>query len=103
MIYLPIEKLTEGMELARNIPGINPMLPFAVTGCKLSERMINRMKRIGIQGVYISTALTEGIEPEDFVEPELKAKFEKIYLSVQQTGLRGDRQSGRIRCYECPE
>lgn len=33
------------------------------------------MKRIGIQGAYISTALTEGIEPEDFVEPELKAKM----------------------------
>ncbi len=75
MIYLPIEKLTEGMELARNIPGINPMLPFAVTGFKLSERMIGRMKTIGVQGAYICTEITQGIEPEDFVEPELKAKM----------------------------
>ncbi|WP_077609967.1 HD-GYP domain-containing protein [Clostridium sp. Marseille-P2415] len=75
MIYLPIEKLTEGMELARNIPGLNPMLPFAVTGFILNERMICRMKKIGIQGAYIRTELTEGIEPEDFVEPELKAKM----------------------------
>ncbi|WP_310579482.1 HD-GYP domain-containing protein [Lacrimispora sp.] len=75
LIYLPIEKLTEGMELARNIPGINPMLPFAVTGCKLSERMIGRMKTIGVQGAYICTAITQGIEPEDFVEPELKTKM----------------------------
>lgn len=75
MIYLPIEKLTEGMELARNVPGTNPMLPFAVTGYKLNMRTINRMKDIGIQGAYIRTELTEGIEPEDFVEPELKAKM----------------------------
>lgn len=75
MIYLPIEKLTEGMELARNIPGINPMLPFAVAGYKLNNRTVSRMKRIGVQGAYIRTELTEGIEPEDFVEPELKAKM----------------------------
>ncbi len=50
MIYLPIEKLTAGMELARNIPGLNPMLPFAVTGYVLNERTINRMMSIGIQG-----------------------------------------------------
>lgn len=75
MIYLPIEKLADGMELARNIPGTNPMLPFAVAGYKLNIRTINRMKDIGIQGAYIHTTLTEGIEPEDFVEPELKAKM----------------------------
>lgn len=75
MIYLPIEKLTEGMVLARNIPGTNPMLPFAVAGYQLSERIINRLKIIGVQGAYIHTALTEGIEPVDFVEPELKAKM----------------------------
>jgi HD-GYP domain-containing protein (c-di-GMP phosphodiesterase class II) len=75
VIYLPIEKLTEGMELARNIPGIKTMLPYAVTGCKLNEGLINRMKAIGVQGAYVCTALTEGIEPEDFVEPELKAQM----------------------------
>lgn len=82
MIYLPIEKLTEGMELARNIPGLNPMLPFAVAGYVLNERTINRMMNIGIQGAYIQTALTEGIEPEDIVEPELKAK---MLISIQET------------------
>lgn len=75
MIYLPIEKLTEGMELARNIPGTTPLLPFAVSGYKLNDCMISRMKKIGIQGAYIRTEHTEGIEPEDFVEPELKAKM----------------------------
>lgn len=82
MIYLPIEKLTEGMELARNIPGINIWLPFAVTGCKLSECMLSRMKTIGVQGAYICTELTEGIEPQDFVEPELKAKMLTSIRSV---------------------
>ncbi len=82
MIYLPIEKLTEGMELARNIPGLNPMLPFAVAGYKLNARTICRMKKIGIQGAYICTELTEGIEPEDFVEPELKAK---LLTSIRST------------------
>ena len=75
LIYLPIEKLTEGMVLARNIPGTNPMLPFAVSGYQLSEHIINRLKTIGVQGAYIHTALTEGIEPVDLVEPELKAKM----------------------------
>lgn len=98
MIYLPIEKLTEGMELARNIPGINPMLPFAVTGCKLSERIISRMKTIGVQGAYICTALTEGIEPEDFVEPELKAKMltsirDVFDLSLQKFTFQSSRQA----------
>ena len=82
MIYLPIEKLTEGMELARNIPGMNPMLPFAVTGYILNDRTLSRMKTIGIQGAYIRTELTEGIEPEDIVEPELKAK---MLVSIQET------------------
>ncbi len=82
MIYLPIEKLTAGMELARNIPGLNPMLPFAVTGYVLNERTINRMMSIGIQGAYIQTEMTEGIEPVDIVEPELKAK---MLISIQET------------------
>lgn len=75
LIYLPIEKLVDGMELARNIQGPNPMLPFAVAGCKLNERIIARMQSVGVQGAYINTQLAEGIEPEDFVEPELKAKM----------------------------
>ncbi|WP_124068148.1 HD-GYP domain-containing protein [Clostridium sp. E02] len=75
MIYLPIEKLTEGMELARNIPAVNPMLPFAVTGYILNQQTINRMKTIGIQGAYIRSELAEGIEPDDFVEPELKNRM----------------------------
>jgi HD-GYP domain-containing protein (c-di-GMP phosphodiesterase class II) len=75
LIYLPIEKLTEGMILARNIPGTNSILPFAVAGYQLSDRIIMRLKNIGVQGAYIHTALTEGIEPVDFVEPELKAKM----------------------------
>jgi HD-GYP domain-containing protein (c-di-GMP phosphodiesterase class II) len=82
LIYLPIEKLNEGMELARNIPGNSPELPFAVTGYKLNKCMISRMKKIGIQGAYIHTALSEGIEPEDVVEPELKAK---MLTSIRET------------------
>lgn len=82
MIYLPIEKLTKGMVLARNIPGTNPILPFAVAGYQLSEPMIKRLKIIGVQGAYIYTELTEGIEPADFVEPELKAK---MLTSIRKT------------------
>lgn len=88
MIYLPIEKLTEGMELARNIPGLNPMLPLAVAGFKLNERTIDRMKKIGIQGAYIQTAITEGIEPEDLVEPELKAKMLKSIRNTFDLSLK---------------
>lgn len=100
MIYLPIEKLTEGMELARNIPGINPMLPFAVTGHKLNERIISRMKIIGIQGAYIRTELTEGIEPEDFVEPELKAKMLTSIRNTYEQSLKKITIQSRIQTYK---
>lgn len=75
MIYYPVEKLIAGMELARNIPGQIPTLPFVVAGCKLTERMIHHMERVGIQGAYITTEFSMDVEPEDFVEPELKAKM----------------------------
>ncbi|MEY8356675.1 HD-GYP domain-containing protein [Lachnospiraceae bacterium 54-53] len=100
MIYLPIEKLSEGMELARNIPGFNPMLPFAVTGYKLSERSINRMKTIGIQGAYIRTELTEGIEPEDFVEPELKARMLTSIRNTYDQGLKKITLQSKRKIYE---
>lgn len=88
MIYLPVEKLTEGMVLARDILGANPMIPFAVTGCKLNCCTIARMRDVGIQGAYIQAKLTEGIEPKDFVEPELKAKLLTDVRNTLRQGLK---------------
>lgn len=100
LIYLPIEKLTEGMELARNIPGSNPMVPLAVTGYKLNERVIKRIKRIGIQGAYIRTELTEGIEPIDIVEPELKAKLLNSIRKAYDQGFRKPTYQARKKAYQ---
>lgn len=96
MIYYPVEKLAAGMELARNIPGQVPTLPFVVAGCKLTERIISHMERVGIQGAYITTELAMDVEPEDFVEPELKAKMLTNIRGVFQESLKKMTfQSGR--------
>lgn len=100
MIYLPTEKLTVGMELARNIPGINPMYPYAVAGFKLNQRIIQRIGEIGIQGVYIRTELTEGIEPEDFVEPELKAKMLKSIRTTYDQSMKEMTLQSRRKSYD---
>lgn len=75
MIYLPIEKLEEGMVLARSIPSGQTFTSFVAAGITLNERLISRIRRIGVQGAYVEWANTDDIEPSDFVDPELKVKL----------------------------
>lgn len=75
LIYLPLSKLKEGMVLARNIPSSNLLVPFAVAGYTLRAKDLEKIKLRGIQGAYIENSITDGINPESFVEPELKGQM----------------------------
>lgn len=88
LIYLPISKLEEGMVLARNIPSANLNLPFAVTGYKLNTESLQKMRERGIQGAYIENPMTDGIEPQNFVEPELKNQMLNVIKKSFDQSLR---------------
>lgn len=88
------------MELARNIPGSISAFPLAVAGYKMNDRVISRLKSLGIQGVYIRTELTEGIEPRDIVDPELKVKILSDIRRAYDHGFSSPIHQVRNNAYE---
>lgn len=75
MIYLSCRVLRPGMTLARPIPSANPALPLLAAGTSLTPAAIDKINRIGIQGAYIENRNSDGVEPRDLVEPELKQEL----------------------------
>lgn len=75
MIYLPCHMLRPGMILARALPSNNPLLPLLAAKMELTVASINKIQLCGVQGAYIENQFSDGIDPEDVVEPELKQKL----------------------------
>lgn len=72
MLYLPIHLLEPGMTLASEIPSANSRIPLVRAGQKLTKELLANLYSRGVQGLYIENELSDDIEVEEFITPELR-------------------------------
>lgn len=73
MRYLHMNQVSEGMVLGKPLYGIEAEMLLA-ENVILKEEYIQRMKELGITGVYIKDEFSEEVEIPEIIKPELKFK-----------------------------
>src|SRR6056297_1907681 len=81
MRYVPIQSIKENSILKKTVygPGGNVLLKEGVI---LDSYYINKLKKVGINGVYIEDKLSKGIEIKNIISEELRHEAVK---NVQET------------------
>ena len=81
MRYVPIQSIKENSILKKTVygPNGNVLLKEGVT---LDSYYINKLKKVGINGVYIEDELSKGIEIKNLISEELR---HEAVTSVQET------------------
>lgn len=81
MRYIPVDQIVEGMILGKTLytQGWGKLLN---EDTELKKEFIERIKGIGIQGIYIKDAFSEEIEIEDIVSPEVRQKTVQTLKSL---------------------
>lgn len=73
MRYIPIDYVEPGMNLAYDVfDSLGRNLVSSAT--ELTGAYIEKLKNIGIEGLYINDELSEGIEIEELISPQLRAE-----------------------------
>lgn len=72
MIYVPMKHIRPGMVLAREAENGAGLLPLLAPGQQLTESLIGRLEKSNVPGLYVECRISDGIEVQDFIEPELK-------------------------------
>lgn len=71
MRYVPIQVVKEGSTLMKNIYGTHGEILLR-SGIKLNRNYINKLKKLGLNGVYIHDDISEGIEVKSLISEGLK-------------------------------
>src|SRR6056297_801414 len=81
MRYIPVQSIRENSILKKTVygPNGNVLLKEGVT---LDSYYINKLKKVGINGVYIEDELSKGIEIKNLISEELR---HEAVTSVQET------------------
>lgn len=73
MRYIPIDYVETGMQLAYDVfDSFGRNLVSANTA--ITDSYIEKLKNIGIEGLYINDELSDGIEIEEIISPQLRAE-----------------------------
>ena len=88
MRYIPIEKLTSGMVLGKDLfDGAGRIL--LSKHVILSHEYISNLSYLGFQGAYIDENFTRGLEIQEVLQPEVKREALKLVTkTVSYTHLR---------------
>lgn len=81
MRYVPIEKLTSGMVLGKDLfDGAGRILlsKHAI----LSHEYISNLSYLGFQGAYIDESFTRGLEIQEILQPEVKREALKLVTQM---------------------
>lgn len=81
MRYVPIEKLTSGMVLGRDLydgAGRTLLSRHVI----LSQEYISNLSYLGFQGVYIDEEFTRGVEIQEILQPEIKKEALKMVTNI---------------------
>ena len=74
MRLVTISRVTEGMELARDVISGRPNeLPMLRSGVRLTANLAQRLATSGVHAVWIEDELGEMIEPVEPLSPEVRA------------------------------
>ncbi|MDR2909678.1 MAG: HD-GYP domain-containing protein [Oscillospiraceae bacterium] len=90
MLYIPLERIKEGMLLARPVYGADFNILIA-RGLELQEAQIKRIAEMGYPGVYIDSSDSSDISIKDVVPDSLRintAVAAKELLNEVESGLR---------------
>lgn len=71
MRYVPIQVVREGSVLMKTIYGSHGEILLRA-GIKLNSNYINKLKKLGLNGIYIHDEISEGIEVKSMISEELK-------------------------------
>ena len=72
MMYVPLKHLKSGMILARDVNCGFSFVPLISAGQMLTDTMIRHLHKHNVCGVYIENEFSDGIELQEFLDPELK-------------------------------
>ncbi|MEG1972117.1 MAG: HD domain-containing protein, partial [Oscillospiraceae bacterium] len=81
MVYVPVESLKPGMVLGRSLPSIFFGVSLLNVNEPFSLRMINKLRKLRIPGVYIKDGLTDDIEIQEIFTPK---QMDKLVLGVKK-------------------
>lgn len=73
MRYLPIEALTTGMIVGKDIYDINDNI-LLCQGKRLTELFITRLEELGYPGIYVQDDFTKDIHIEDIISVEMRSE-----------------------------
>lgn len=73
MRYLPIEAVTSGMIVGKDIYDINDNI-LLCQGKKLTELFITRLKQLGYPGIYVQDSFTKDIHIDDIISAEMRSE-----------------------------
>lgn len=83
MIFIPIEFVKPGMVLAKDVIVSFNNVPLITKGQKLNYKVIDKIQKIHLSGVYIESNLCNDIEVKEFINPKLKNQtlsgIKKVY------------------------
>jgi hypothetical protein len=89
MRYVGINKIKEGMTLAKDIVGKNGEL-LLKSGADLLSTYIERIKVLGYSGIYIRDELSEDIEINNIIEDNLRTQtvntVKKAFSNIEDEG-----------------
>ena len=85
--FVPINEIQPGTELKQTVFGGNGEI-LLNSGVVLDNYYLNKLKKLGLNGVYIEDAISEGIEVKDIIGDELRQKsikhIKQTFLTVQK-------------------
>jgi HD-GYP domain-containing protein (c-di-GMP phosphodiesterase class II) len=73
MRFIPVQSLMEGMVIAKSLYDINQQLLLR-EGTTVQKGYIERIARLGYQGIYIDDEISKDIEVKDVIRDELRMK-----------------------------
>lgn len=83
MIYVPIKHLKSGMVLAQSVTHGTSFFSLLVEGQQLSEESISKLRRHNVNGVYIYSITTCGIDGDSLLDSDFKretvTQLKKVY------------------------
>ena len=83
MRLVTISRVTEGMELARDVISGRPNeLPMLRSGVRLTANLAQRLSTSGVHAVWIEDELGEMIEPVEPLSPEVRTATQKAAVEA---------------------
>lgn len=96
MRYVPVDGLVDGMIVGKSLYDINHNLLLS-KGSEIKESYIEKIQKLGYQGVYIDDEISADIEVKDVINDEIRMKMIKtikdvcIHSDLDSTSSKNDR------------